>query len=51
MSGMVFVESTLAINAIKGTQLAVVGQQVDTQRNSQTAAVYWAENRRGVNNC
>jgi hypothetical protein len=51
MGMMILVETTLAINTIKGTQLAITRQQVDTQGYPQSATVYRAENGRGINHC
>ena len=48
---MVFIETTLAIDAVERTDLAVGWQQVDAQRDAETAAVDGAEDRRWIDNC
>jgi len=48
---VVFIETTLAIDAVERTDLAVGWQQVDAQRDAETAAVDGAEDRRWIDNC
>ena len=45
---VVFVEATLAIDAVERTDLAVGRQQVDAERDAKAAAVDRAENRRRI---
>ena len=45
------VESTFAVEAVERTHFAILGQQIDSQRHAQTAAVYGAEYRRGIYYC
>ena len=44
LGAMVGIEATLAINTIESTYLAVGRQQVNSQRNAQSPAVYRTEN-------
>ena len=44
MRTCVSVETDLAVNAVKGTDLAVPRADIDTKRNAEAAAVNRAEN-------
>ena len=48
---VVFIETTLAIDAVERADLTVGWQQVDAQRDAETAAVDRAEDRRWIDNC
>ena len=48
---MVLVETTLAINAVETAYLTVGWQQVDTERNAQSATVNRPKNGRWIDNC
>ena len=45
---MVFIEATLAIDAVEGADLTVGRQQVDAQRDAKAAAVNRAEDGRWI---
>ena len=51
MRTMVAIETTLAIDAIECTELAIGRQEVDAQRNAQTTTMHRAEYRRRIDNC
>jgi hypothetical protein len=51
LRAMIFVETTLAINAIESAHLAVVGQQIDAQTYTEAAAMNRPENGRRINYC
>ena len=48
---MVFIEATLAIDAVEGADLTVGRQQVDAQRDAKAAAVNRTEDGRWIDNC
>jgi hypothetical protein len=48
---VVFVEATLAVDAVEGTHFAVVGQQIDAQTHSEPAAMNRSENRGRIDYC
>ena len=51
MRTMVAIETTLAIDAIECTELAIGRQKIDAQRNAQTTTMHRAEYRRRIDNC